>query len=429
MTNVLTDITTTQRKYSAKEFQWQFKGLLSHCDANELDVLLDMLELKQHVPSNEVLIRQGEMSDTLYLVYNGLLSVTVDSSAKEVLLGMIDRGQWVGDVSLIEPGPASASVKVVEEATLLCLSHEDFEILRATHPKLASCLLNALSITLASRLRKTNDVVFAASTGSQANKPNDDQILPEQHWPIHLGRWLMGLRWEGKDGFDGLELEQRRIELEQKYKYLYSRERENVLASERERILAELHDGVGGQLVALLAMLEKGKNDHNPELLKDAVRAALDDLRLMIDSLDAIDGDIPVVLGMFRSRLEPRLVSQNIKFDWRVTDLPPVPNMGSHEVLQILRILQEAVTNIIKHACASIIKVSTGVKEFEKTTSSIITICIEDNGRGFGVEAQAKGYGMQTMQQRAKDIGGRLSIRSGSDGTSVSLIIPLDSVN
>ena len=120
--------------------------------------------------------------------------------------------------------------------------------------------------------------------------------------------------------------------------------------------------------------------------------AALDDLRLMIDSLDAIEGDILVVLGMFRSRLEPRLMAQNIKFDWQVTDLPAVPNLSPHEVLQILRILQEAVTNVIKHANADVITVKTLYTGGEDD-AGVVSIEVRDNGKGINAYKSTTGYG------------------------------------
>jgi signal transduction histidine kinase len=241
-------------------------------------------------------------------------------------------------------------------------------------------------------------------------------------WITNLGRWLSGLRYEEMEQFAKEELARQKAELEQKYKHVYFQEKEALLNEERERILGELHDGVGGQLVAMLAMLENrsvGSDD-----LKDTVRAALDDLRLMIDSLDAIEGDIPVVLGMFRSRVEPRLIAQNIKFNWQVTDLPAVPNFGSHEVLQILRILQEAVTNITKHANADTITVKTNFSPVG-TENGLIRIEVKDNGKGMSKTKSPAGYGMETMNRRARELQGSVSIETDAKGTAVVLTIPV----
>jgi signal transduction histidine kinase len=218
------------------------------------------------------------------------------------------------------------------------------------------------------------------------------------------------------------ELAMHKVELEQKYKHIYFQEKDALLMQERERILSELHDGVGGQLVAMLAMLE---NSNTPtDQLKDTVRAALDDLRLMIDSLDAIEGDIPVVLGMFRSRIEPRLRAQKIQFHWQVTDLPAAPNISPHEVLQILRILQEAVTNIIKHANADVITVRTDSTKSE-SGEDLIRIEVGDNGKGLSDSKSTAGYGMETMNRRARELDGTVAVQSDKNGTTVILTIPV----
>ena len=200
-------------------------------------------------------------------------------------------------------------------------------------------------------------------------------------------------------------------------------EKENLMIEERERILSELHDGVGGQLVSMLALLEN-RNVSQDEL-KDVVRGALDDLRMMIDSLDSFEGDIPVVLGMFRSRLEPRLKSQGVKFEWGVTDVPMVPRFGPHEVLQILRILQEATTNIIKHSGADVISILTD-SYLDEEEKEIVRVIVKDNGVGDASKKPNDGYGMGIMHRRANSIGGDLTVTANKEGTSVVLSLPVN---
>ena len=246
-------------------------------------------------------------------------------------------------------------------------------------------------------------------------------MLPSaSHWYANVGRWILGIRNDEIERRAEQAAQVVRTSLEQRFKHLSILDRNRILENERERILAELHDGVGGQLVAMLAMVENGET--SADALKEALRVALDDLRLMIDSLDTVDGDLPVVLGMFRSRIEPRLLAQNIRFDWQVGDLPPMHSLGPHEVLQILRILHEAVTNIIKHANASVITVMTGLIKREDAQERIF-VEIRDNGSGIqGVVRD--GYGMDNMRRRALEIGGELYIESQSSGTGIRLFLP-----
>lgn len=409
-----------QHKYTATEFRRLFHRLLSHCDDADINILFESLSPAMIFPKGHVLINQNRFSNTLHFICDGLLSVSIDTIDHDYQLGMLSGGQWVGDVSLIEPGDASATVTVLEDATIVSLDQNSFTRLRQDHPRTASRLMHALSLELVNRLRMSREI-------SLTNIDDDDQQQSAGtgrlgNFKLGLGRWLSGIQVEDSEEFSTATLKSQQQVLNKKYQHLFQQEKDNLLQTERDRILAELHDGVGGQLVAMLSILEN--RDVNADELKDIVRNALDDLRMMIDSLDAVEGDIPVVLGMFRSRLEPRLSLQNISFEWRVTDLPLVSRFGPHEVLHVLRILQEAVCNIIKHSGASKITLATGSCSGEKN-EALIKISVRDNGKGLKPGYDSTGYGMNTMQGRAAEIGAALRVESGESGTLVELIIPV----
>ncbi len=205
-------------------------------------------------------------------------------------------------------------------------------------------------------------------------------------------------------------------ELESSYHRLRHAESEKVLAQERERIMRDMHDGTGGYLVSALSLIRREPIDK--ELLGATLQQALDDLRLMIDSLDSIDEDLLVVLGMFRSRIEPRLKYSGIEIRWQVRDLPPVEGIGPESVLQLMRILQEIVTNTLKHAGASTITFSTGIE------GAWIYIEVRDDGRGFP-KVPEEGRGIANMRHRAAAIGARLEM--GNDpkgGARVRILLP-----
>lgn len=218
-------------------------------------------------------------------------------------------------------------------------------------------------------------------------------------------------------------IEQKHQELEANYAQLQQLERERVLTAERERLTRDMHDGIGGQLVSLMAQLES--QDDTPETVMQGLRDALDDLRLMIDSLEDIDGDLLAILGMFRGRFEPRLEQAGITLNWRVTDLPPLPELGPEKALHILRILQEALTNCLRHAQASEVTLSTGCQTTPDGRQHIF-IDISDNGCGFQPQLNNhSGRGLKNLQRRAQMVGGELTLSSTRQGTQLHLSLPV----
>lgn len=220
------------------------------------------------------------------------------------------------------------------------------------------------------------------------------------------------------------ELEQRvqdkHAELERNYARVSELEQGRAVAHERERIMRDVHDGMGGQLVSTLAMVESGHS--TPEGVAEALRDALDDLRLVIDSLDPVDDDLLSVLGVVRSRFEPRLARHGIRFDWQVEDVPAIPGLGPERVLQAMRIVQEAITNIVKHAGAHTITVRTG-PEADHTGAAGVFVEVRDDGRGLD-GTRRRGRGLANMERRAQVLGGRIALVSGTWGTSVRLWLP-----
>ncbi|HXF79713.1 MAG TPA: ATP-binding protein [Usitatibacter sp.] len=217
------------------------------------------------------------------------------------------------------------------------------------------------------------------------------------------------------------ELERRvaekHAELEANYRRMNELEGQRAVAAERQRIMSDMHDGVGGHLISTLSLVEQG--DLTAAEVAAALRECLDDLRLTIDSLEPTENDLLPVLGNLRYRLDERLKRQGIELDWRITDVPKLANMTPRNVLHVLRILQEAFTNVLKHAHAANVEVETGVD----AAGVAVYIRVRDDGRGF--EGDRAGHGFANMRRRAQVVGGTLAIQSSPAGTTVSLLLPL----
>jgi signal transduction histidine kinase len=198
---------------------------------------------------------------------------------------------------------------------------------------------------------------------------------------------------------------------------------QSAVRSERRRLMQEIHDGVGGQLVSTLARLEK--DSRSTHAVADSLRLAMSDLRLIVHSLDSVmqDGDIATILATVRERLEKGLNDQGIYFDWRVEAMPQLENFGSEEALQLMRIVQEAVSNIIQYARASTITLASGPVVRDGIAGVLIRIA--DNGIGCDETQRSVGHGIANMTERATRLGGALQLHSSERGTEVQLWIPL----
>jgi signal transduction histidine kinase len=212
-------------------------------------------------------------------------------------------------------------------------------------------------------------------------------------------------------------VEQKQAELQSNFQRLQLLEREQTIAEERSRIMSDMHDGIGAQLISTIGLAEHGTLSQQE--MATALRECLDDLRLTIDSLEPTDNDLLPALGNFRYRVDPRLRRQGIDLDWRVSDLPRLACLTPRNLLHVLRILQEAFTNVLKHAGASLIRVETGLHANGRQV--FIRVC--DNGAGFA--GDHPGRGLANMKQRAERIGGRLQVEPSSSGTTLELLLPL----
>jgi signal transduction histidine kinase len=244
--------------------------------------------------------------------------------------------------------------------------------------------------------------------------------------------WRFARALNQVDSFAGRLITQVR-QAEDKLKASFAREEERAraaaLALERTRLMRDLHDGLGGQLVSIVALSERGEAGAP---IGDAARAALKDLRLVIDSMDDIGGDLMLAVGSWRERATAQLRPHDIALDWRAVSpqgLPVHPELRPWHVIQIVRLLDEALTNAVKHAGARRIAVS--IETLTDASGPYGRITVEDNGRGFALTAEGEAAadkkaarGLRNMRTRAARCGAELELNSGAGGTRVRLTLP-----
>ena len=197
-------------------------------------------------------------------------------------------------------------------------------------------------------------------------------------------------------------------------------ERERQLLQHRERIMREVHDGVGGQLVSLLSTLQHGQASHDE--IAERLRRALDDMRIMIDSLESSREGLRGQLGKLRARLDPLLRRNGLEVEWRIDPDSPLDALDPALSLNCLRIIQEAVANVIQHARARHVRVvvSPGTGD-----TSQLSIEVIDDGIGGDPAATRPGQGMSSMLDRAREIGGEVRVESADPGRRVRLLVPV----
>lgn len=198
-----------------------------------------------------------------------------------------------------------------------------------------------------------------------------------------------------------------------------AREQQAAIDEERRRILNDMHDGLGSHLITASRLLRRDVVDR--ELVARTLDEALLDLRLIIDSLDTSERDLLPLLANLRYRLSPRLEAMGIRLEWEqsVTEAR-IERLTPQGALNVLRIVQEAVSNAVRHAMPSTVTIGVGPAD------GGLAITVRDDGRGFSAAPTAAGgRGLAGMQSRATRIGATLHMDSGpGHGTSIHLWLP-----
>jgi len=191
--------------------------------------------------------------------------------------------------------------------------------------------------------------------------------------------------------------------------------------AERERIAMELHDGVGQMLSAIRFELER-EGDSTEDAI-DLVQRTLEELRVVIHDLRPVALEGSSLEDVLRDSAERFEVRTGVAVFFRsrtVEGAPPIP--GAHAVA-LLRIYQEALHNVAKHAEASEVGIT-----LEHGQRSIV-LSVEDDGDGIDVTDDSSGHGLGNMRTRASLLSGDVRIDAlDGEGTVVRVELPLPSV-
>ncbi|MGJ7488972.1 sensor histidine kinase [Variovorax sp. ZT4R33] len=200
----------------------------------------------------------------------------------------------------------------------------------------------------------------------------------------------------------------RERELASAYGQLEMVAREQARTQERERILRDMHDGVGSHISAAIRQMQSGQANVI-EVLR-TLRDSMDQLKLSIDSIQLPPGDVQALLAGLRYRLEPRFASSGLALEWAVDELPLLPRLDAPLMRQLQFLLFEALSNVLQHAQARVLRIEAAM------AGTAVRIGVIDDGVGFDAARLPRALAL-----RAEAIGATIEVQSRPGRTVVQV--------
>lgn len=212
----------------------------------------------------------------------------------------------------------------------------------------------------------------------------------------------------------------REAELRQAFEQLRASEQQRAVEGERRRLMRDMHDGLGSQLVQTLNMVRSNPQGVDQRSIEHMVHHALEELRMTLDSLEPMDGDLATILGTLRSRVAPALQAAGIQLQWQVQEVPPLSGLDARGVMHLFRCVQEIFANVVKHAHARRVTVRTWAD------AARVYLAVEDDGIGLPPNDQrSEGRGLGNIAVRAEKIGADVRFYATWPGTGVEFAFPI----
>lgn len=205
--------------------------------------------------------------------------------------------------------------------------------------------------------------------------------------------------------------------LDSQARELRRQEELRAVLEERQRFTRDIHDGIGGQLLSLLWRVRGGETDSDE--IAGEIERGIADLRLVADALHESSDSLAEALENFAARARQQLDAVGIAFDWDMPADLDVRWEDQRRILSLYRILQEAVSNAVRHSRAAQLTIG-----FEQLASGQLRVRVEDDGIGID-PAAPQGRGLANMRARAAQLGGTLALQPSSSGRGTCILIEL----
>ncbi|WP_291587577.1 sensor histidine kinase [Comamonas sp. UBA7528] len=200
----------------------------------------------------------------------------------------------------------------------------------------------------------------------------------------------------------------------------------NAHLQERLQLAQDLHDGLGGQIVRSIMLVEQSDAPPSKERYLSMLKLLRDDLRQVVDSDGSIGANAPTTPEEWTIPLRYRFATLfddlDMHSEWLappVWDTPP----SALQCMLLARVAEEALTNIVKHSQARMVRVNLRYPD-----ATQLVLCIEDDGIGFDAPTALRaglGIGMSSMRARMERMGGALHVRSRPGNTVIEACLPL----
>jgi signal transduction histidine kinase len=219
------------------------------------------------------------------------------------------------------------------------------------------------------------------------------------------------------------ELDEKRRELAQEFEARAVRDFERAQGVEREKLIQDLHDGMGLQLNSLLGLVEKGEAD--PGEVQTEVRNSIEQLRTIVDGSEAFDGSLPELLGHIRYRIETRLKRQGIQLVWAGNLGERIQRVRPAAAISLQRLIFELCTNVIKHARAQNVYFKASLVEMPNM-GMVLQIVFQDDGNSATQTSTPTGVGQRSVTRRVAELGGTHEMHAvAQEGWAHHLSIPV----
>lgn len=205
----------------------------------------------------------------------------------------------------------------------------------------------------------------------------------------------------------------RKISKEKQITEKYTRQLFEKTEEERKRIATDLHDSISHELIGL-----KNSTQQEFNLVNEKIDVIINDIRVISRNLHPVMFEKVGLQNTIEQMAERVQLQNNFLL---TTDINYSTCLSKAAELQIYRIIQEAVTNLVKYSRAIAGKITISENKNQ------VQIEIKDNGKGFDVKTvldSNRSFGLHNIIERSKAIGGEAKITSGENGTTITIKIP-----